>query len=144
MTIITHDDGTGERVHLAYEGPYMEGDGALQKAERGEPGWKVHRGAARAEYLHGDLLADWDTATGARLVPIPAYEPTEAERLATEEQELLSYLARTDWYAVRFAETGEAIPDEVRDKRQEARIRISEIREAPKTEAQDGLEADIR
>ncbi len=38
---------------------------------------------------------------------------------------LLSYLASTDWYAVRLAETGKAIPDEVLKGRQAARDRIS-------------------
>ena len=134
MTIITHDDGTGELVHLAYEGPYMEGDGALERAECGESGWKVHRGAARAEYLRGDLLSEWDTSIGARLVPIPAYEPTESERLNAEMGELLAYLSSTDWYAIRLADTGEEPPLEVSNKRQEARNRISEIRELLKTE----------
>ena len=88
MTIITHDDGTGARVHVAYEGPYPWDDGALEKAGRGEDGWKVYRGAVRAEYLCGDLLAEWDAATGTRLVPIPTYEPTETEKLNAEMGEL--------------------------------------------------------
>ena len=134
MTIITHDDGTGERVHLAYEGPYMEGDGALEMAERGESGWKVHRGAARAEYLRGDLLSEWDTRTGIFLGVRPIYEPSEAEKLNAEMGELLAYLASTDWYAIRRSETGEEPPIEVSNKRQEARNRISEIRELLKTE----------
>ena len=134
MTIITHDDGTGERVHLAYEGPYLEGDGALQRAERGEPGWMVRRGAARAEYLRGDLMADWDTANGTRLVPMTAYEPTEAEKLNSEMCELLAYLSSTDWYAIRLADSGAAISKDVIDKRYAARERISEIRELLKTE----------
>lgn len=32
-----------------------------------------------------------------------------------------SYLAATDWYVARFAETGTPIPDEVRAKRDAAR-----------------------
>ena len=134
MTIITHDDGTGERVHLAYEGPYMEGDGALERAERGEGGWKVYRGAARAEYLRGDLLSEWDTRIGTRLVPMPAYEPTESERLNAEMGELLAYLSSTDWYAIRLADDGTEIPAEIRAARSSARARISEIRELLKTE----------
>ena len=134
MTIITHDDGTGERVHLAYEGPYMEGDGALDRAERGEPGWMVYRGAARAEYLRGDLLSEWDISTGTRLILVPAYEPTEAEKLNSEMGELLAYLSSTDWYAIRLADAGEVIPDDIKTKRSGARTRISEIRELLKTE----------
>lgn len=37
------------------------------------------------------------------------------------KQEALSYLASTDWYVTRFTETGAAIPDDIRVKRQEAR-----------------------
>lgn len=43
--------------------------------------------------------------------------------------ELLAYLSSTDWYAIRLADTGEAIPDNVKTKRAYARFRISEIRE---------------
>ena len=143
MTIITHDDGTGERVHLAYEGPYMEGDGALERAERGEAGWKVHRGAARAEYLRGDLLADWDTATGTRLVPIPAYEPTKAERLSAEMQEIQSKIDELDRKAIRAMRADRAGTATAEDAAylaenesqvRAARARISEIRELLKTE----------
>lgn len=42
---------------------------------------------------------------------------------------LLQYLASTDWYVVRKAETGEAVPQAILDARVAARIRISEIRE---------------
>lgn len=47
-----------------------------------------------------------------------------AEKIA----ELQQYLDDTDWYAVRFAETGIEIPEEVKQKRQEARNTISELR----------------
>ena len=53
MTIITHDDGSGERVHVAYEGPYPWDDGALEKAKAGVDGWGLTHGA-RADYLEGD------------------------------------------------------------------------------------------
>lgn len=51
------------------------------------------------------------------------------EEIAQQEQEkinaeALEYLASTDWYVVRFSETGTAIPDEVKAKRQEARDAI--------------------
>lgn len=38
-----------------------------------------------------------------------------------------AYLASTDWYVTRFAETGEAIPVDVLDKRKEARLKIVEV-----------------
>ena len=36
------------------------------------------------------------------------------------------YLQETDWYAYRKAETGKAIPDDVLEKRAQARLDISE------------------
>jgi len=37
------------------------------------------------------------------------------------KQEALDYLASTDWYVIRYADNGDAIPEEVMKKRQEAR-----------------------
>ena len=129
MTIITHDG----IIHVAYEGPYPWNDGALEKAKAGLDRWALMHGA-RAEYLKGDTISDWDTATGTFLGKRPVYEPSEAEKLNVEMGEHLSYLASTDWYAVRFAETGEPIPPTIMGIRQAARNRISEIRELLKTE----------
>ena len=42
---------------------------------------------------------------------------------------LQNYLAETDWYAVRFAETGVAVPEDVKAERQAAREEISRLRE---------------
>lgn len=42
--------------------------------------------------------------------------------------ELQVYLADTDWYVVRYADTGEAIPEDVKAKRQAAREEISNLR----------------
>ena len=55
-------------------------------------------------------------------------EPTEEEKIQQEVQELESYLTETDWYAIRYADTGEEIPTEIKSKRQKARNRISELR----------------
>ena len=61
-----------------------------------------------------------------KLVPYP--EPTEEEKAKTEIYELETYLKSTDWYATRFAETGKEIPIEIKEKREQARVRISELR----------------
>lgn len=45
-----------------------------------------------------------------------------------EMDELLAYLKSTDWYAVRFAETGKAIPEAITMSRNAVRERISELR----------------
>jgi len=59
--------------------------------------------------------------------PVPP-EPTQEELDKREEQELRGYLAKTDWYAIRFAETGKEVPLEVVTNRANARARISELR----------------
>ena len=56
-------------------------------------------------------------------------EKPKLQKTKERIQELEEYLFETDWYAVRFVETGVAIPDEVRDKRNSARIEISKLRE---------------
>lgn len=48
----------------------------------------------------------------------------DAERI----DELQNYLTVTDWYAVRFAETGVAVPEDVKAERQAAREEISRLR----------------
>ena len=56
--------------------------------------------------------------------PVPQ-EPTAEEIRITELQTLLY---TTDWYVVRFAETGVEIPDEIKAERQAAREEISRLR----------------
>jgi len=56
-------------------------------------------------------------------------EPTEEEKARWKIEELESYLTSTDWYAIRYADTGEEIPAEIKTKRQEAREEISRLRE---------------
>ena len=132
MTIITHDDGTCERVHLAYEGPYPWDDGADVKAKVGVEGWKIFqtpRPEAGEDMLIGALVSDWDFASGKFLGTRPKPpEPTEVEKLKSEEADLLAYLSRTDWYVIRFADDGTEIPAEVKAARASARARISKIR----------------
>jgi hypothetical protein len=57
-------------------------------------------------------------------------EPTEEERKALRIVELQNYLNATDWYAIRFAETGVEIPVEIKAERQSAREEISRLRES--------------
>lgn len=45
-----------------------------------------------------------------------------------ETSTLQAYLDSTDWYVTRFAETGKVIPEDVLIKRDEARLKISELR----------------
>lgn len=126
MTIITLNGS----VHIAYTGPYPWTDGALDKARSGIDGYALIEGAPEAEYLEGDDISDWDTTTGKRLTERVVVAPvlTEKQTLNNELATLTAYLASTDWYAIRYADSGEAIPDEIKTARAEARSRISEIR----------------
>ncbi len=55
--------------------------------------------------------------------------PTEEEVNENRLNELENYLKETDWYAIRYADTGVAIPSEIKRKRQDAREEISLLRE---------------
>lgn len=67
---------------------------------------------------------------GKRRFQIVANEqPTEEEIRQQRIMELESYLSSTDWYAVRYAETGVEIPQDIRTQRQSAREEISRLRE---------------
>lgn len=51
--------------------------------------------------------------------------PKTAEQLKAEAKaEALAYLASTDWYIVRFIDSGVEVPQEVKDKRAEARLLV--------------------
>ena len=56
-------------------------------------------------------------------------EPTKEELAKLKTIELQNYLRETDWYAIRFADTGEPIPEEIKKKRQEARDEVSKLKE---------------
>jgi len=55
-------------------------------------------------------------------------EPTDYEKAQSRISELEQFLTETDWYAIRFADTGEEIPVEIKNNRQEARDEISRLR----------------
>ena len=55
--------------------------------------------------------------------------PTEEEIKTSRIQKLETYLETTDWYAIRFADSGVEIPVEIKRQRQLAREEISELRE---------------
>jgi hypothetical protein len=56
-------------------------------------------------------------------------EPTTNELNERRISELEAYLNTTDWYAVRYAETGVEIPEDIKTARQSAREEISALRE---------------
>lgn len=62
------------------------------------------------------------------LQPEPLPPPPSPEQLrAAEIASLKAYLASTDWYIVRMMDTGEAVPDEIKEERAKARARINEL-----------------
>ena len=63
-----------------------------------------------------DLIAEVESNIQPYVAPVK----TQTEI----NQEALTYLGLTDWYVVRFAETGVAIPTDVTILRQEARANI--------------------
>lgn len=56
-------------------------------------------------------------------------EPTAEDLKKARIAELQNFLTATDWYSVRFAETGVAVPEDVKAKRQAAREEISRLRD---------------
>lgn len=60
---------------------------------------------------------------------VDAPQPSEKEILENEINQLEFYLKSTDWYAIRYADTGIEIPEEIKQKRQEARLEISNLKE---------------
>ena len=73
--------------------------------------------------------------TGMEVVTISSQTQDEidtASAIATAKATISTdeaYLASTDWYIARYAETETAIPDEVKTKRALCRTEISELRE---------------
>lgn len=62
------------------------------------------------------------------LVDPPPTTPEEVKKQRINELE--NYLSQTDWYAIRFADTGEEMPADIKKKRQDARDEISRLRES--------------
>ena len=52
----------------------------------------------------------------------------EINKLKGQILEHRSYLYETDWYVSRYSETGETIPEDVKSKRAECRVKIDELR----------------
>lgn len=61
-------------------------------------------------------------------LPQPKKEDLDKEVYRNELEELQKYLQDTDWYAIRFSETGKKVPKDISEKRENARNRISELR----------------
>ncbi len=62
-------------------------------------------------------------------IPPPPQEEVERMQREARMEELQDYLKDTDWYAIREAETGASMPEEVKDARAAARVEYSELRD---------------
>lgn len=86
----------------------------------------VHNG--KGNYDYSELCA-YASENPDEVEYLPTFEQTNEEKI----YELQKYLESTDWYAIRFADEGTAIPDEVKTARSDARKNISELRDATTT-----------
>ena len=59
---------------------------------------------------------------------VPTVEEERRAELERRLSELQEYLRSTDWYAIRFADSGVEIPSSVKQARQEARDEIDTLR----------------
>lgn len=76
-------------------------------------------------FIEGEWERGWDG------IPyVKGYAPEKPQNIVDEERiaELQNYLNATDWYAVRYAETGVEIPADIKKERQAARDEISRLR----------------
>ena len=51
----------------------------------------------------------------------------EKEKQERTNQEARTYLSQTDWYVIRLQETGESIPEDILQKRADARASVVEV-----------------
>ena len=93
----------------------------------------VTRADGQVTYVSEEFL-DSVVQEGDTVEDMPVLERQEptAEEIANnqvyfENHKARQYLADTDWYVTRKAETGKAIPDDILTKRQEAREKVKEI-----------------
>ena len=77
------------------------------------------------------VLEDTDTVDEDYVVdrtpPTITEEDIAADNQRTIRNTAKKYLADTDWYATRYAETGTAIPEDIAAARAQARIDASEV-----------------
>lgn len=61
---------------------------------------------------------------------LKGYAPVKPQEVIDNERivELEKYLNNTDWYTIRYAETGKEIPADIVKAREEARKEISKLR----------------
>jgi len=73
-----------------------------------------------------ELIRDSDeivagVLTGEVIPEVNSQSSTYFAEVASLKAKGLNYLLSTDWYVARFTETGKAIPDDILEKREQAR-----------------------
>tara|TARA_B100000902_G_scaffold398149_1_gene463953 strand:- start:17153 stop:17440 length:288 start_codon:yes stop_codon:yes gene_type:complete len=68
----------------------------------------------------GDTVEDMPTLVRQE----PTAEEIANNLVVADNYRARQYLAETDWYVTRKAETGKAIPDDILSKREEARAKV--------------------
>ena len=62
-------------------------------------------------------------------IPEPEFTEEELAKQELDKQisEAKQYLASTDWYIIRYADSGKEVPSDIKIKREEARISIGGV-----------------
>lgn len=107
-------------IYTRADGSYVINQGTYHVPDLGE--WKeLYKQVHQYAQEHPEVVQ-----------PEPPYEEPELtpeEKLNQDIFEYQNYLNSTDWYLVRSLETGAPVPEEVTQKRAEARIAIDALRE---------------
>ena len=75
-------------------------------------------------------IAQEEVAAGeAVIIPFDNVAADAAQAAQEALSEASSYLATTDWYVVRFAETGVNVPDDVAAQRAQSRVTVEQYRD---------------
>lgn len=75
-------------------------------------------------------IKEIEPMNGKRMFKIVPNEPMSEKEIKQQEiSKYQMYLSETDWYVYRAMDTGEPVPVEIKQKRQEARDEISRLRE---------------
>lgn len=75
-------------------------------------------------------IKEIEPMNGKRMFKIVPNEPTSEKEIKQQEiSKYQTYLNETDWYVCRAMDTGERVSSEIKQKRQEAREKISRLRE---------------
>ena len=90
--------------------------------------FEANRTQVNINVVSSSRVVDGETVNGYEYTTV-VFEDSmlytdEALLERAKKQEALEYLASTDWYIVRFMDSGVEVPQEIKDKRAEARLLV--------------------